>query len=258
MFWDVAQAGEIMCWYREFLPAAHEDLYGFFAFMNILPVPLFPSYLHGRCVCGVVWCHLGSPDQAQEDLNAVRRAHPPLFEHVGRMPFVALQSMFDPLLPPGLQWYWKGDFVRELSDEAIAQHVQYGSNLPNLLSTMHLYPIDGRAGRVGQEETAFSYRDAKWSMVIAGVDPDPAHNETITRWAREYWDAVHPYGAGGAYVNFMMEEGVERVRATYRGNYDRLAALKAKYDPGNLFRVNQNIKPQHGAMADAGSASRQS
>ena len=245
MFWDMRQAAEIMCWYREFLPAAPEDLYGFFAFMNILPVPLFPTHLHGRSVCAVVWCHLGSAEQAAKDLDEVRRSHPPLFEHVGCMPFAALQQMFDPLLPPGLQWYWKGDFVRELSDEAIEQHIQYASHLPNLLSAMHLYPIDGQANRVAQDATAFSYRDAKWSMVITGIDPDPANREKITKWAKEYWDAVHPYCAGGAYVNFMMEEGADRVQATYRDNYDRLASVKARYDPGNLFRVNQNITPQH-------------
>lgn len=245
MFWDIRQAEDIMRWYRDFLPAAPEDLYGFFAFMNILPVPLFPSHLHGRSVCAVVWCHLGSEEQSVKDLNEVRQAHPPLFENVGRMPFAGLQRLFDPLLPPGLQWYWKGDFMNELSDEAIEQHVQYGSRLPNLLSTMHLYPIDGQAGRVPQDATAFSYRDAKWSMVIAGIDPDPANNERIASWAKEYWSAIHPYSAGGAYVNFMMEEGSDRVQATYRDNYDRLAVTKARYDPGNLFRVNQNISPRH-------------
>jgi len=243
MFWDAERSAEMLRWYRDFMPAASEDLYGFFAFMNVLPVPLFPSRLHGRPVCAVVWCHLGTPEQAENDLTQIREAFPPLFEHIGVMPFPALQSMFDPIIPPGLQWYWKGDFVSELSDEAIEQHVQYGTHLPSMLSMMHLYPVDGQAGRVGRNDTAFSYREAKWSMVIGGIDPDPANREKITRWAKDYWNALHPYCSGGAYVNFMMDEGSERVRATYRDNYDRLAAIKARYDPGNLFRVNQNIKP---------------
>jgi hypothetical protein len=108
---------------------------------------------------------------------------------------------------------------------------------------MHLYPIDGAANRVGSRETAFSYRDARWSMVIAGIGTDPSTNDSMTSWAKEYWNALRPYSAGGAYVNFMMEEGQDRVQATYRDNYARLVEVKTKYDPQNLFRVNQNIKP---------------
>lgn len=244
MFWEYEQAFEMMQWYRQFSPAAPEDMYGFFALMNIPPAPPFPENLHGRNVCGVVWSHLGSPEQAEKDLADIRRSHPPLFELTGRMPFTTLLSMFDPLLPPGLQWYWKGDFFREISDEAIEQHLKYGSQLPTMLSLMHLYPIDGQVNRIAPDATAFGYRDAKWSMVIAGIGPDPADNESMTNWARDYWAALHPYSAGGAYVNFMMEEGAGRVQATYRGNYNRLTTIKARYDPDNLFRVNQNIKPK--------------
>jgi FAD/FMN-containing dehydrogenase len=242
--WDFRQTSEIMRWYRQFLPTASEDLYGFFAIMNVPPVPLFPNHLHNRTTCGVVWCHLGPRPQAEKDFDAVRESHPPLFEQIGPMPITALLSMFDTLLPPGLQWYWKGDFFTEISDEAIEQHVKYGSRLPTPLSTMHLYPIDGQVNRVPRDATAFSHREAKYSMVIAGIDPDPANNDKMIDWAREYWNALHPYSAGGAYVNFMMDEGVDRVQATYRDNYERLAAIKARYDPGNLLRVNQNIKPQ--------------
>jgi len=151
--------------------------------------------------------------------------------------------MFDPVYPPGLQWYWRADFVNELSDSAIALHVKYGSEVPTLHSTMHLYPINGAAHRVGKHDTAWSYRDATWAQVIVGVDPNPANNDKIIGWTKTYWEALHPYSAGGAYVNFMMDEGAERVKATYRGNYERLVTLKNMYDPTNLFRVNQNIKP---------------
>lgn len=142
-----------------------------------------------------------------------------------------------------MQWYWRADFVNELSDQAIALNVKYGAQIPTLLSQMHLYPLDGAAQRVGNVDTAFSYRDAKWAQVIVGVDPDPANNARIMTWCQDYWLALHPYSAGGAYVNFMMEEGQARVQATYRENYARLAQIKTRYDPGNLFRVNQNIKP---------------
>jgi FAD/FMN-containing dehydrogenase len=159
------------------------------------------------------------------------------------MPFPALQSMFDPLLPKGLQWYWKGDFVKELSDGAIDVHLKHGFGVPTEQSIMHMYPIDGAVHRIARNETAWNCRDATWSMVIAGIDPDPAKAGAIKAWAKGYWEAVHPYNLGGAYVNFMMEESEDRIRATYGGNYDRLAAIKRRYDPTNFFRVNQNIKP---------------
>jgi FAD/FMN-containing dehydrogenase len=108
---------------------------------------------------------------------------------------------------------------------------------------MHLYPINGAVHRVGKHDTAFSYRDVTWAEVIVGVDPEPANRERITAWTKDYWTALHPHSAGGAYVNFMMDEGQERVQATYRDNYDRLAKIKKKYDPNNFFRVNQNIRP---------------
>jgi hypothetical protein len=155
----------------------------------------------------------------------------------------ALQSLFDGLYTKGLQCYWRADFVNELSDELIEQHLDWAQKLPSMHSTMHLYPIDGAAHDVAAPDTAFSYRDAQWAEVIFGVDPDPANASAIRDWCVGYWDATHPHSAGGAYVNFMMDEGEHRVRATYRENYDRLARVKAQYDPGNIFRVNQNIQP---------------
>ena len=184
-----------------------------------------------KTMCGVVWCYTGPQEEAEEAFRPVREFGPPAFELLGPMPLPALNSMFDALIPPGLQRYWKGDFMNELSEEAIAAHVEHGSKIPTLLSTMHLYPMDGAAHRVGKDATAFSYRDARWSTVYAGIDPDPANKEVISAWAREYWEAVHPHSAGGAYVNFMMEEGQERVQATYRENYERLAEVKTQVRP---------------------------
>jgi hypothetical protein len=242
MFWPLDRAKEIMQWYRDFLVAAPDELNGFFAFVVVPPGPPFPEALHMKPMCGVVWCHVGPPDQAERVFAPIRALKPAL-DLVGPVPHPAVQSMFDPLYPPGLQWYWKADFVKELPDKAIDHHVEYGSNMPTMFSTMHLYPVDGAAGRVGKDETPWAYRDAKWSSVIVGVDPDPANREKLVTWARNYWEALHPYSAGGAYVNFMMDEGEDRVKATYRDHYPRLAAAKGKYDPTNLFRVNQNIKP---------------
>lgn len=241
--WPMEQAADAMRFYQDFMDQASEDVYGFFAFLKVPPGPPFPENLHFQTMCAVVWCYTGPVEEADAAFRPVRKFGPRAFEHLGPVPFPVLNSLFDPLLPPGLQWYWKGDFVNELSEEAIARHIEHASKIPSLLPTMHLYPIDGAAHRVGKNDTAFSYREARWSAVYGGIDPDPANNERITAWAKDYWEALHPYSAGGAYVNFMMEEGQERVRATYRDNYDRLVAIKNKYDPTNLFRNNQNIKP---------------
>ena len=245
MLWHLERAGEVLAWYRDFLPQAPDDLSGFFAFLVVPPGPPFPESLHNETMCGVVWNYTGPLEQAVEAFAPIRATFgPPALDWVGPLPHPALQSMFDAIYPPGLQWYWKADFFNELSDEAIRLHVEHAVKMPQGPSTMHLYPVDGAAGRVPADATAWSYRDAKWAEVIVGVSPDPADRERITNWARSYWDALHPHSAGGAYVNFMMDEGPDRIRATYRDNYDRLAAIKGKYDPANLFRINQNIAPK--------------
>ena len=243
MLWPLNQATEVMQWYREFITQAPEDMNGFFAFLVIPPGPPFPEHLHNQTMCGIVWCYTGRQEQVEAAFKPIRSFRPPALDLVGPLPYPALQSMFDALYPPGLQWYWRADFVNELSDAAIALHVKYGSDIPTPHSTMHLYPINGAVHRVGQQDTAWSYRDATWAQVIVGVDPEPVNNDQIIGWTKAYWEALHPYSAGGAYVNFMMDEGEERVKATYRDNYERLVVIKNMYDPTNLFRVNQNIKP---------------
>lgn len=249
MFWPIEDTAEVMKRYEEFISDAPEEISGFFAFMVVPPVPLFPAELHMRTVCGVVWCSTAEPDRTNEMLKPTQSWPKPLLVGLGPMPLPFLQSLFDGLYTPGLQWYWKADFVNHLSDESIAEHHRHGSALPSMFSTMHLYPINGAVHRKKKDETAFSYRDSKWAEVIVGVDPDPANKDKITQWARTYWEAVHPYSAPGAYVNFMMEEGEARIEATYGLNYARLRQVKARYDPGNLFRVNQNIAPASAAGA---------
>ena len=250
MFWPVEDAPEVMRRYEEFITDAPEEINGFFAFLVVPPVPLFPDHLHMRTVCGVVWCSRADPARTDELLKPTEQWPKPLLRGVGPMPFPVLQSLFDGLYAPGLQWYWKADFVDHLTDAAIGEHMQYGPHLPTMFSTMHLYPINGAVHRKSPEDTAFSYRGSKFAEVIVGVDPDPANREKITGWARKYWEAVHPHSAPGAYVNFMMEEGEDRIAATYSGNYARLRQVKARYDPGNLFRVNQNIEPAAARGAD--------
>jgi UDP-N-acetylenolpyruvoylglucosamine reductase len=247
IFYAVEDAAAVMKAYEQFIATLPDDINGFFAFMVVPPVDLFPPALHLRTVCGVFWCSTASPERTAELLKPAESWAEPLLVGLGPMPFPVLQSLFDGLYTSGLQWYWKADFIDHLTDESIALHVAHGSNLPSMFSAMHLYPIDGAVHRVASGDTAFSYRQTKFAEVIVGVDPDPAKKDKITKWAKDYWDAVHPFSAPGGYINFMMEEGPTRVEATYGANFARLQAVKAKYDLDNLFRVNQNIPPaSHG------------
>ena len=239
--WPIEKTEEIMDWYHSFINNAPDELNGFIATM-IIPGPPFPEHLHNKQFCGIVWCYSGPMDKAQEVFKPIL-AKNPLFEHVGEMPYPSIQTLFDGLMPPGLQWYWRADFFNELGPEIRQQHLKFGSNIPTPLSQMHLYPISGAASRVGKDETPWAYRDAKYAGVIVGVDPDPKNAEKITSWCKNYWEALHPYSSGGAYSNFMMDEGQERVQASYKHNYQRLVTIKRKHDPNNLFKVNQNIKP---------------
>jgi len=244
-FWPVEQTSEVLSAYREFLPTAPRELNGFFAVHTVPPAPPFPEAIHLRKVCGVVWCYAGSQENAAAAMAPLLDALPePLLHGAGPLPHAALQSAFDGLYPPGDQWYWRADFVTDVPDEAVATHARFAAEMPTMKSTMHMYPIDGAAHDVGSADTAWSYRDARWGSVFAGVDPDPANLNAIRNWSISYFEALHQYSAGGAYVNMMMDEGQERVRASYRGNYDRLAQIKAAYDPDNAFRINQNIQPK--------------
>lgn len=244
--WPLEAAPDVLRWYREFQPAAPDDIYGFFALVTVPPAPPFPTEIHNQKACGIVWCFPGPPDAAAAALAPALEIAEPLLHGVQEMPYTALQSMFDALYPPGLQWYIRGDFVNEIPDEAVERHLKSARRMPTALSGTHIYPIDGAASRVGPGDTAFAGRDAKWSQVIYGVDPDPAMADQLRTWTVDYWEAVHPYAARGAYINFLMDEGRERIAATYGDNYARLSRIKTAYDPTNLFHVNQNIRPVTG------------
>lgn len=246
IFYDIADAAAIMRWYRDFLPTAPRELSVFLGLKTVPSCDPFPREIWGRRICALISCYNGTEAAGIEAMRPVREALPePLMDGMAQMAFADVQAMFDPLLPKGLQWYWKGDYVDDLTDEAIATHIEHGSNTPSELSLMHLYPIDGAVHDVAPDATAWGARRSRWSMVIAAIDADPAKAPELKRWATEYWSALHPHHAhGGAYINFMMaDEGEDRVRAAYGANYARLVEIKRKYDPTNLFRVNQNIRP---------------
>jgi FAD/FMN-containing dehydrogenase len=243
ILYPVDRAGDLMRFYREFIADAPEQMGAFFGFQIAPPLPFIPEDRHGETMCLMVACWTGPVEDGERAVAPLLEAAPVAASHVGAMPYPALNSAFDALLPKGLQHYWKADFVRELTDDAIAAHVEHGPLVPALESTMHMYPINGAAQRVGNQDTAFAYRDATFACVIAGMWPNPADNERNVAWVRDYWEAIHPYSESGGYVNFMAGDDQDRVRDNYRENYDRLAALKRRYDSDNLFHVNQNIAP---------------
>ncbi len=243
MFFDAARGAEVLRAWDELLDSAPENLNGWFGFLSVPAVDDFPADLRGRTVAAIMWCHNGPLAEARQLLAPLRDLDP-LLDGVGEVPWPALQSIFDPLFPAGLQWYWRTDFVDELTDEAIAVHLEHGTELPSPQSTMHLYPVSGAAGRVPAGATAYAHRQAKYAQVIVGVDPDPAKLASVASWARDYHDALHPHSVGGGYVNMMMDdEGLDRVRASYRDNFARLVEVKRHYDPDNTFHINQNIPP---------------
>ena len=250
VFWEAKDAPAVMRTYRDYLPEAPEDLGAFVGLKTVPSTDPFPREYWGKRACAIISCYNGSEEDGRKAMAPLLdNLPPPIFNWMGVMPFPALQALFDPLLPKGLQWYWKGDFVRSLPDEAIATHIAQAAAAPSELSLMHLYPIDGAVRRVGKNETAWNARDATWSMVIAAIDPDPGKAADLTKWAKNYWTSIHPHNGEGGYVNFMMEdEGEARVQASYGANYERLSQVKRIYDPFNIFRVNQNIKPAASEM----------
>lgn len=243
MIWPLEMAADLIPFWQDIILNGPDDMNGFFAFLTVPPVAPFPEAYHNQKMCAVVWSYTGEMDTAEAAFEPIRQFRPPAIDFVGPIPLPALQSMFDDLYPAGLQWYWRADFFNEYDDKMIDMHVKYGAQLPTMHSSMHIYPINGAAGRVGKQDTPWGYRDTNFAQVIVGVDPDPQNNERISGWAKDYWLAMHPYSAGGGYVNMIMDEGEDRVRAAYGDNYARLTKVKATYDPQNLFHVNQNIKP---------------
>jgi FAD/FMN-containing dehydrogenase len=244
MLFEVADAPAVMRAYDDYIREAPEQLGAFFGWQLAPPLPFIPEDRHGDMFCAVVTCWSGRPEQGEQAIKPFRDVAEVKAEFVGPMPYPALNSAFDGLFVKGIRQYWKADFVRDLPDEAIAAHVEHGPPTPSVASTMHLYPINGAAGRVGPDETAFGHRDARYAMVIGAFWPDPADDEADIKWVRDYYAAVHPYsGTDGGYVNFMSADDAARAPGNYGRTYERLRTVKTAYDPGNFFHRNQNIPP---------------
>jgi FAD/FMN-containing dehydrogenase len=243
MFFELSDAAALLAHFRDVIADAPREYGGFPAFQIAPPLPFIPEDRVGEPFVAIVSCWTGSVAEGERIVQGFRDVAAPVAEHVGVMPYAALNSAFDPLVPPGLQHYWKAAFVSELTDEAIAAHVEHGAQVPTVNSTMHLYPINGAVHDVATDATAFGHRDATFAPVIAGMWPDPADNEANTAWVKDYYAAVAPHSQAGGYTNFASPDDQHRVADNYGSGYPRLREVKRRYDPDNLFRLNQNIVP---------------
>ncbi|HET8525267.1 MAG TPA: FAD-binding oxidoreductase [Actinomycetota bacterium] len=243
MFYELSEVENVLRFYRDYIADAPRQMGAFPAFQIAPPLPFIPEDRHGDTFVAIVACWAGPLEQGERALKPFHDVAPVVAEHVGPMPYPALNGAFDALVPPGLQHYWKANFVDELSDEAIAAHAKHGPDVPAVNSTMHLYPINGAVHDVASDATAFAYRDATFATVIAGMWPDPSQNEANIGWVRRYYEATAPLSEVGGYINFMAGDDQARIRANYGANYERLVQVKRSYDPDDLFHLNQNIRP---------------
>jgi FAD/FMN-containing dehydrogenase len=243
MFFELADGPAVLAYFRDFIKQAPREYGGFPAFQIAPPLPFVPEDRVGEPFVAVVSCWTGAAKEGQRLIDGFREVARPVAEAVGTMPYAALNSAFDPLVPPGLQHYWKAAYLSDLPDEAIAVHMEHGPRVPVVNSTVHIYPINGAVHDVPSDATAFGHRDANFAAVIAGMWPDPADNERNIRWVRDYYEAIAPYSQAGGYVNFAAADDQNKVADNYGANFARLAEIKQRYDPGNLFHLNQNIAP---------------
>jgi len=242
-FYELESAGTLLRFFREFIQSAPEAYGAFPAFQIAPPLEFIPAGRHGDTFCAAIVHWAGPLEQGENAMKPFRDLAPVVAEMVGPMPYPALNAAFDPIFPKGIRSYWKGNFVTELTDAAIEQHLVHGPRVPEVSATMHLYPINGACHRVAADETAFAYRGATFATVILAAWQDPALDSERIQWVRDYYQATAPHSETGGYVNFMADDDQGRVQDNYRGNFTRLAEIKRRYDPDNLFRLNQNIQP---------------
>jgi FAD/FMN-containing dehydrogenase len=243
MFFELSDGAAILKHFRDSLPTAPREYGGFPAFQMAPPLPFVPENRVGEPFVALVNCWTGAPEEGERLIQSFRDVARPVAEMTGEMPYTALNTAFDGLVPPGLQHYWKAAYVKEMTDEAIAVHMEHGPKVPAMNSTVHLYPIDGAVHDVPGDATAFGHRDANYAPVIAGMWPDPADNERNIQWVRDYYAAIAPHSEAGGYVNFASPDDNDKVAENYGVNYRRLTDVKRRYDPDNLFHLCQNIKP---------------
>jgi FAD/FMN-containing dehydrogenase len=237
------QAKSVLTQYREYVETIPDDLCVWAVLRKAPPLPFLPEAVHGREVVVFAFMHSGDLAEGERLIEPVRHFGDPYGEHIGPSPYAGWQQGFDPLLTPGARNYWKSHNFAELSDEAIDTVIEYTGKLPSPQCEIFIALLGGAANRVAADATAYAHRNAEFVMNVHGRWDEPAQDGQCVSWSRDFFEAAKPYAMGGVYVNFMTEEETDRIGAAYGPNYERLARIKRKYDPGNVFHLNQNIRP---------------
>ncbi|KQP74053.1 oxidoreductase [Microbacterium sp. Leaf288] len=243
MFFELADGPAILAYFADHVRTAPREFGGFPAFQIAPPLPFVPEDRAGEPFVAVVFCINGPASKAEKMVQGFRDVAKPVAEMVGPMPYPAMNGLFDGLVPPGLQHYWKAAFLDELTSESVAAHMEHGPRVPTVNSTVHFYPINGACHDVASDATAFGHRDANFALVIAGMWPDPTQNTANTAWVKDYYAAIEPFSQPGGYINFASQDDQPKASSNYGANYDRLRAVKRAFDPDNMFHLNQNIVP---------------
>lgn len=238
-----AEAGSVLQQYRQALENAPDELTCWVVMRQAPPLPFLPTEWHGKEVVVLAMCYCGDLEAGEKAMAGLRAIGNPIADVVSPHPFVGWQQAFDPLLAPGARNYWKSHDFMELSDQAIGILTESIRQLPGQECEIFIAHVGGAAGRVAPEETAFPQRNSHFVMNVHGRWRDPAMDQACIDWARHLFEAAKPHAAGTAYVNFMPEDEMDRVEAAYGANYGRLVEIKRHYDPLNLFRMNQNVRP---------------
>ena len=243
IFFELSAAADLLRFFNTFIEDAPPEFGGFPAFQIAPPLPFIPEKRHGDTLALAVVHWTGAPEEADIVLKPLRDVGPIVADGVGPLPYPALNAAFDPIFPKGIRSYWKGSFVKTLTEDAIKAHVEHGSKVPAVSATMHLYPVNGAVHKKKSSDTAFAYRDAKFAAVYVAASMEPKDDAPFKKWVRDYYDATLPHSEEGGYINFMAEDDQGKIKENYGPNYERLTKVKKKYDPDNLFHLNQNIAP---------------
>ncbi len=244
-FADDARTRELLRFYRDWAPTLPDEINVAFAFLTAPPEAFIPEHLRGTPLVGIVGGYFGEFEKGQALLQSLRAFRAPAVDLFGPMPYTALHRLLDDGTPPGLRYYWKSDYYDHLGDDWIETIIPHIVQMPPGHTLVGSHQLGGASARIGEEETAFSHRKAAYAINITSAWEDPHESERNIQWVRNLWTSLKPFTTGGVHVNFLDDEdGQARVRAAYgEAKYRRLVALKNKYDPTNLFRLNQNIQP---------------
>jgi FAD/FMN-containing dehydrogenase len=246
LFYPLNKADDVLHFYRDWAPEQPDEITTLAMFMTAPPLPFVPEKFQGKPLLAIASCYTGTPEQGKELLRPLREFEPPAFDTMAEVPYLAWQSSVDATAPKGIRSYWKTEYLADLSDKAIHILIDQFTRVASPFSIAQIIHLEGAAGRIGENATAYSHRDGRYILHFIGFWKEPGETDRNTAWVRGAWQAIRPFSTGAVYVNFLGDEGDERVRAAYGADkYARLVELKKKYDPSNLFHLNQNIRPQH-------------